>query len=93
MTQDHARLEKAVLCIYAITSSTIEKGLTQKGEESLFNCFSFYCCCKLKYARKRHFSLVLNVPLCDSFFSILLISFQFELCTPVQFKGLSFLIG
>ena len=63
MTQDHAPLGKAVPCIYAITSSTIEKGLTQKGVENLFNSFSFYCCCLLKYARKRHFSIVLNVLL------------------------------
>ena len=63
MTQDHTPLGKAVLCIYAITSSTIEKGLTQKGVENLFNSFSFYCCCLLKYARKRHFSIVLNVLL------------------------------
>ena len=63
MTQDHAPLGKAVPCIYAITSSTIEKGLTQKGVENLFNSFSFYCCCLLKYARKRHFSFVLNVLL------------------------------
>ncbi|CAH3143484.1 unnamed protein product [Pocillopora meandrina] len=34
----------AVPGIYAITSSTIEKGLTQKGVENLFNSFSFYFC-------------------------------------------------
>ena len=89
MTQDHARLGKAVLCIYVITSSTVEKGCSQKGEESLFNTFSFYCCCLLKYARKRHFSIVLNVLLakcykyspssqfteivCDSFFPFCLL--------------------
>ena len=63
MTQDHTPSGKAVVCIYAITSSTIEKGLTQKGVENLFNSFSFYCCCLLKYARKRHFSIVLHVLL------------------------------
>ena len=107
MTQDHTPLGKAVPCIYAITSSTKEKGFTQKGVENLFNCFSFYCCCQLKYARKRHFSIILNVLLakcykcspsfqfieivCDSFLTILLISFQFWI--PVQLKGLFILIG
>ena len=37
------------------------------GVENLFNSSSFYCCCLLKYARKRHSSIVLNVLLANCY--------------------------
>ena len=104
MRQDRARLGKAVPCIYAIISSTIEEGQSQTGGRKFIQQLFLLL---LLLTGKRNFTAVSNFPLakcykyspsspftelvCDSFFTISFISFQ--LWIPVQFKGLFVLIG
>ena len=60
MTQDRARLVKAVPCIYAIISSTIEEGQSQTGGRKFIQQLFLLL---LLLTGKRNFTAVSNFPL------------------------------
>ena len=60
MTQDRARLGKAVPCIYAIISSTIEEGQSQTGGRKFIQQLFLLL---LLLTGKRNFTAVSNFPL------------------------------